>query len=86
MKQIILQELSSPGCHNCRSFEEFWNTIKQDFPNVQYESIGLTTDKGQEIASKYMIFAAPGIIINGDLFSSGGFDKNKFVETIKKLS
>jgi glutaredoxin len=84
--KILLQELSSPGCHICKEFEEFWNSIKGDFPNVEYQNISVTTPEGQEMVGKYMIFASPGIIINGELFSTGGFDRAKVVEKLKELS
>ena len=84
--KILLEELSSPGCHICAEFEHFWHSIEKDWPNVEYKKIDLTTPGGQEAVGKYMIMSSPGIIINGELFSMGGFDKNKFVEKLKDLS
>lgn len=86
MKTIILQELSSPGCQICKAFEEFWQSIVADWPNIKYENISIATPEGQALASKYAIFSSPGIIINGELFSSGGFDKEKFTTRLKELS
>ncbi len=86
MKQILLEELVSPGCHICKEFEEFWHTIEGEWPNVMYKKIEVTTPEGQTTAQKYMIFASPGIILNGELWASGGFDKEKFVEKLKELS
>lgn len=86
MKTISLIELSSPGCQICKMFEEFWKSVKANWPNVKYEDISIITPEGQSLASKYMIFSSPGIIINGELFSSGGFDRDKFVLKLKELS
>ena len=86
MQNILLQELSSPGCHHCAEFEKFWHTIEKDYPNVEYKKIDITSPEGQEMLRKYMIFASPGIIINGEVFSVGGFDRNKFVAKVKELS
>ena len=86
MKEIILESLSSPGCHNCAIFEEFWHSIEKDFSNVKYKNLNLLDPEGMEMASKYSIFASPGIVINGELFSVGGVDKEKFIEKIKSLS
>lgn len=86
MKTISLIELSSPGCQICKIFEEFWESIKADWPNVKYENISIVTSEGQALASKYMIFSSPGIITNDELFSSGGFDRDKFVLKLKELS
>jgi len=86
MKKVKLEELSSPGCHICKQFEEFWHSIEEDWPNVTYKNVDVTTLKGQEIAGKYMIMASPGIILNGELWSTGGYNKNKFLEKLKELS
>ena len=84
--QIVVQELSSPGCVHCKEFEMFWHSIEKDWPNVEYKNVSITTPEGQELASKYMIFSSPGVIINGELFSTGGVSKQKFVEKLKELS
>lgn len=86
MKPVILEELSSPGCQICRAFEAFWHSIEKDWPSVTYKNISVTTPEGQELAGKYMIFASPGIIVNGELWATGGFDKQKFVEKLGEIS
>lgn len=86
MKEIRLEILTSPGCKICHSFFEFWKTVSQDWPNVNLKEISVTTSEGQEMVRKYMIFASPGIVLNGEIFSSGGFDKEQFVEKLKELS
>lgn len=86
MKPILLEELSSPGCQICKQFEAFWHSIEKGWPNITYKNVDVTTLEGQDIAQKHMIFASPGIILNGELWATGGFDKNKFVERIKELS
>ena len=83
---ITLEVLASPGCHICRVFEEFWHSIEKDWPNVSFQKFDITEDKGQELAQKYMILASPGIVINGELWASGGFDKEKFIAKLKELS
>ena len=86
MKKIILQELSSPGCHDCKVFEEFWHSVESQFPNVQYQNISVVSPEGMEMVSKYMILASPGIVINGELFSTGGVNQKKLIDKIKELS
>jgi len=86
MKQIILDVLASPGCVNCRLFDEFWHSIKKDWPNVKFRHIDILTPEGHEMAGKYMIMASPGIILNGELFATGGLNKEKFLEKLKELS
>jgi len=46
----------------------------------------LETPEGEELAGKYMVFASPGIIVNGELFATGGFDRDKFTAKLKELS
>ncbi len=86
MKEIMLDVLSSPGCHICRKFIEFWHTMEKDWPHVKLRHLDVTTPEGQEMAAKFMILASPGIVLNGELFATGGFDKEKFVAKLKQLS
>lgn len=85
-KPIVLEELSSPGCQHCAAFRAFWHTIEKDWPNVTFKEIGLTTPEGQGMVQKYMIFASPGIILNGELFSTGGVNQKELVQKLKELS
>lgn len=86
MKKVTLEELTSPGCHNCAAFKEFWEEIKGDWPNVDFKEVSLTEPEGQEMVQKYQIFASPGIILNNELFSTGGINKDAFIEKLTELS
>jgi len=86
MKAVTVEELSSPGCHICRQFEEFWHAIEKDWPNAAYKNISVITPEGQDMVQKHMIMASPGIILNGELWSTGGFSKEKFIQKLKELS
>lgn len=86
MKAVTVEELSSPGCHICRQFEEFWRAIEKDWPNVTYTNVSVLTPEGQDMVQKHMIMASPGIILNGELWSTGGFHKEKFVQKLRELS
>ena len=83
--KIILQELSSPGCVHCAAFESWWHSIEKEWPEVEYKNISITTPEGQDLAGKHLIFASPGIIINGELFATGGVDKQKFLAKLEEL-
>lgn len=78
--------LTMPGCHNCEAAKKIFDEIMPDFPKVKIEEIDMTTPEGQELVQKYGIMASPGIVINGELFSTGGVDKEKLVEKLKSLS
>jgi glutaredoxin len=86
MASVTIQEISSPGCHICKEFEDYWNSIKHDWPDVEYKNISVVSPEGQEMVQKYMIMASPGIIINGELFSTGGFNRDKVVAKLKELT
>ena len=86
MKQVVLEELVSPGCHICKEFEAFWHSIEKDWPNVTYKKVDILTPEGQAMAQKHMIFASPGIVLNGELWATGGFDKKKFIEKLTVVS
>ena len=46
----------------------------------------MMSEQGQKMVQEYGIMSSPGIIVNGELFSAGGLDKNKLIEKIKSLS
>ncbi len=79
-------ELSSPGCHNCEAFKKFWDTEKAQWPDVNFREVSLTEPEGQELVQKHQIFASPGIIINDELFSTGGVDEDGLRAKLKELS
>lgn len=84
--KIKIQEVSTPGCTHCKAARELLEKeIKKQFPNVEMEFIDMMTEKGMELVQKYGIMASPGIIVNGELFSTGGLDKNKLIDKIKSL-
>jgi glutaredoxin len=86
MPHTTLEILTSPGCHQCKVFKEFWHTVEKDWPDVSFREVDVTTPEGQEMAQKYMIFASPGVIINGELLSTGGFDKDKLLDKLREAS
>lgn len=86
MKAISIIVISSPSCQICAGFDAFWKKIENNWPNVSYQKTDVTTPEGRELVQKYTILASPAIIINGELWSVGGYDENKFLEKLKLLS
>lgn len=87
MKLILLQVLKTPGCHICHNFLEFWEKRKTEFQNVTTEILDVTeSEKAQELVQKFQIFSSPGIILNGELFSTGGYNETAFLTKLKELS
>lgn len=80
-----LQLISSPGCHICVEVKKIIEEIKPKFPDLEVEEIDMTTPKGQEMISKYAIMVSPGVVIEDELFSVGGVNKDKLAEKLKSI-
>lgn len=80
-----LQFLTTPGCHSCAEVKKIIDEIKPNFPELEVEEIDMTTPQAQEMVQKYGIMASPGIIIEGELFSTGGVNREKLIEKLKSL-
>ncbi|MCP6718164.1 MAG: thioredoxin family protein [Patescibacteria group bacterium] len=78
-----IQFLTMVGCHNCAAAKKIFDEIIPDFPNVEVEEIDIASARGQEIVQKHGIMSSPGIIIDGELFSTGGLDKEKLIKKLK---
>ena len=86
MAKILVEEVSVNGCVECREFEKFWEEIKGKFPEAEMKHIDATLEDGMKLVQKHFIMSAPGILINGELFSTGGFDRNEFLKKLEGLS
>ena len=86
MNTVLIEELSSPGCHNCAAFKAFWETEKVNWPNATLKEISILDTEGQELVQKHQIFASPGILLNGELFCTGGVNQGDFITKLKELS
>lgn len=87
MKKVKIQEISTPGCVHCAEARKMLEQeIKKQFPQVDMEFIDMLSEKGQKMVAEHSIFASPGIIINGELFSAGELNKSKLIDKIKSLS
>lgn len=82
---IEVIEVTVPGCVECARFKKFWEGVKSEFPNVVIKELDATTPEGMELVSKHTIFASPGVLINGELFSTGGVNRDAFLKKIEEL-
>ena len=79
--------LTMVGCHNCEAAKKIFDEVMPDYEGkVTVEEIDITSEEGQELVSKYSVFASPGIIINDELFSTGGVNKEQLVEKLQTLA
>lgn len=83
---VKVQFITVEGCVHCAAALKVFEELKPEFPQMEIQEIDATTPEGMELVSKHGIFATPGIIINGEIFSTGGLNKKKFVEKLKELS
>ena len=87
MSKVLIQEVVSPGCSHCATAKEILeNEIKPKFPDAKIEYIDMMSEQGQKMVQDYGIMSSPGIIVNGELFSMGGLNKDKLIEKIKSLN
>jgi len=71
-----VQILTTPGCSSCARVEKILDEMK-----VKYEIIDIT--KNPKILQKYLIMAAPGIVINGKLEFTGVPNKEELKKKLK---
>lgn len=87
MAKTKIQELSTSGCTHCAAAKQILEgEIKPQFPDVEIEYVDMFSEEGQKMVQQYGIMSSPGIIVNGELFSMGGLNKEKLIEKIKSLS
>ena len=85
MRSVQLEVLTAPGCVHCHEFLEYWKTAGKDWPSVTLKELSIITPEGQELVQKHQIFSSPGIVLNGELFATGGVNKEKFLVKLKEL-
>ena len=80
-----IQFLTMDGCHSCAEAKAIFDEVLTDFPEIKIEEINIVSEEGQALASKYSVMSSPGIIIEGELFSAGGVNKDKLLAKLKTL-
>lgn len=82
---ISVQLVISPGCTHCAEVRKVLEELKPKYPAMQVEELDATTEKGMEFVVKHTIMASPGTIINGELFATGGINKNSLIKKLDSL-
>ncbi len=80
-----VQFLTMEGCHNCEAAKKIFDEMLPDFPSLEVEEVDMATQEGQKLVQEHGIMASPGIVIDGELFSTGGVDREKLIEKLKSL-
>ncbi len=82
---IDIQFVTVPGCHECAKAKTIFEELKPRYPEMKISEIDATSPAGMALVQKYGIFASPGIIVNGELFSTGALNKEAFIKKLDSL-
>ncbi len=81
-----IQFLTMKDCHSCEAAKAIFDKVLPDFKDkVKVAELDITSEEGQKLVGQYGIMASPGIVIDDELFSTGGVDKDKLIEKLKSL-
>lgn len=86
MSKHTIEFLTMVGCHNCAEAKKIFDEIIPQFENIEVKEIDMASPEGQALISKYSVLASPGIIIDGELFSTGGVDREKLEAKLSSLA
>ena len=75
--------ITMPGCSHCGPAKELLLQVAPDFPQAEVEILNVVEDP--DLAVKYNLLQAPGLVINEKLVSSGGFDEKELREFLSKV-
>ncbi len=70
---VKIEILTTPGCVHCAEAKRLIDKLKKDLPDLEVETIDVAEQP--EVAQKYMLMSAPGIVIDGKLEYMGGVPK-----------
>jgi len=82
---INIQLVSTPGCTHCEGVRKVLNEVKPQYPEMEIKELDATNPDGLELVTKYGILASPGVIINGELFSTGGINRGTFLKKLESI-
>lgn len=68
--------LTQASCASCVQAKEVLSGLAQEYP-LEIREVSLDTEEGRGLAARTGVVFAPGILINGDLFSYGRLSEKK---------
>ncbi|MCO4239214.1 glutaredoxin family protein [Pseudarthrobacter raffinosi] len=68
--------LTKASCASCVQAKEVLSGLRQDY-SLEIREVSLETEEGRELAGRTGVVFAPGILINGKLFSYGRLSEKK---------
>ncbi len=68
--------LTQPACTSCEQAKEVLARLALEYP-LQINEIGLATAEGLALSARHGVVFAPGILLDGDMFSYGRLPEKK---------
>ena len=75
--------LTQTDCASCVQAKEVLSRLALDYP-LQVQEVGLDTQDGRDLAARHGVVFAPGILIDGDLFSYGRLSEKKLRRNLSR--
>jgi glutaredoxin len=72
--------LTMAGCPHCAHARTVLERVQPDYPELEVIIHDIAEEP--ELASRYMLMSAPGVVIDGKLVFSGGLDETKLRERL----
>jgi glutaredoxin len=81
---MIITILTQESCPSCVNAKSTLSHLKDEYP-LDVVEIPLTTPQGRDLANRVGIVFAPGILIDGELFSYGRLSEKKLRKHLSSL-
>lgn len=63
----LLEYITSPGCSDCRQFEELLARVQPDFPSLEVREVAGETPRGLEVSVGRGILRFPIIVLDDEI-------------------
>ncbi len=75
--------LTQPSCSYCDQAKEILSRLANEYP-LRVTEIGIQTQEGETLAIQHAILFAPGILLDGKLFSYGRLSEKKLRSKLER--
>jgi len=64
---MTITVITNKGCSSCGNILKKIEELKPEFPNMNIETIDMSSDEGQKLIAENGILSSPGVFIDGKL-------------------
>lgn len=82
---IEMTVLTQPDCQFCESAQAVLARVGQDYP-LAMRSIELGSEQGREMAARHGVLFAPGVLLDGEMFSYGRLSERRLRRHLARRS